>query len=76
MGDVGEGARLDFAVIPVGLTEEDGGRGVAIGHGGDVHTYTLSKILLDGYVLDSGSQRFRKVGRSERDLPGLIEFTG
>src|SRR5450759_2404552 len=43
MGDVGEGARFDFAVIPVGLTEEDGGRGVAIGHGSHVHAYIISQ---------------------------------
>src|SRR5215469_17570934 len=43
MGDVGEGASLDFAVLTVRLAQEDGGRGVAVGDGGDVHAY----IILD-----------------------------
>ena len=39
MSDVGDGAGLDFAVEAVGFTEQDGGRGVAIGDGGDIHAY-------------------------------------
>jgi hypothetical protein len=41
MSDVGDGASLDFTVEAVGFAEEDGGRRVAIGHGGDVHAYTI-----------------------------------
>src|SRR5260370_11530394 len=41
MRDVGNGAGLDFAVLAVGFAEEDGGRRVAVGHGGDVHAYTI-----------------------------------
>ena len=41
MGDVGEGACLDFAVFAVGFAEEDGGRGVAIRDGGHVHAYII-----------------------------------
>src|SRR5882724_2501641 len=43
MSDVGDGASLDFAVEAVGFAEEDGGRGVAIGYGGDVHAYILRR---------------------------------
>ena len=41
MGDIGEGASLDFAVLTVGFAQEDGGRGVAVGDGGDVHAYII-----------------------------------
>jgi hypothetical protein len=41
MRDVGDGASLDLAVEAVGFAEEDGGRGVAIGYGGDVHAYII-----------------------------------
>jgi hypothetical protein len=42
MSDVGNGASLDFAVLTIGFAEEDGGRRVAVRHGGDVHAYTIS----------------------------------
>ena len=41
LGEVGEGALLDAAVFAVGLAEEDGGRGGAIGHALDIHGYPL-----------------------------------
>ena len=41
MGEVGEGAGLDFAVLAVGFAEEDGGRGVAVGNGGHIHAYMI-----------------------------------
>jgi hypothetical protein len=41
MSDVGDRASLDFAVEAIGFAEEDGGRGVAIGHGGDIHAYII-----------------------------------
>ena len=44
MSDVGNGASLDFAVVAIRFAEEDGGRRVAIGYGGDVHAYTIRAI--------------------------------
>jgi hypothetical protein len=44
MRDVGDGASLDLAVEAIGFAEEDGGRGVAIGHGSDVHAYLIPHI--------------------------------
>jgi len=44
MGEVGEGAVFDFAVLAVGLAEEDSGRGVAVGDGSHVHAYLISQI--------------------------------
>jgi hypothetical protein len=41
MGEIGEGAVADLAVAAEGLAEEDGGRGVAVGDGGDVHAYII-----------------------------------
>ena len=41
MSDVGEGAGLDFAVIAIGLAEEDGRGGVAVGNLRHVHDYIL-----------------------------------
>jgi hypothetical protein len=43
MRKIGESPGLDFAVVAEGFAEEDGGRGVAIGYGGDVHAYTISQ---------------------------------
>ena len=37
MGEVGDGAVVDLAVLAEGFAEEDGGRGVAVGHDGDIH---------------------------------------
>jgi hypothetical protein len=44
MRDVGDGASLDLAVEAIGFAEEDGGRGVAIGYGGDVHAYMIKEL--------------------------------
>ena len=41
MGDVGNGPGFDFAVEAEGLAEENGGRGGAVGDGGDVHAYII-----------------------------------
>jgi hypothetical protein len=41
MREIGEGAVADFAVEAEGLTEEDGGRGEAVGDGGHVHAYRI-----------------------------------
>jgi hypothetical protein len=41
MRDVGDGASLDFAVEAIGLAEEKGGRGVAVGYGGDLHNTAI-----------------------------------
>jgi len=45
VGEIGEGAVEDLAVLTEGLAEEDGGRGVAIGDGGDVHAYTIHQSI-------------------------------
>jgi hypothetical protein len=37
VGEIGDGAVVDLAVFAEAFAEEDGGRGVAIGDGGDVH---------------------------------------
>ena len=42
MGEIGEGAGIDLAVLAEGLAEEDGGPGGAVGDGGDVDVYRLS----------------------------------
>ena len=41
MSDIGDGAGLDLAGFAVRFAEENGGRGIAIGHGGDVHAYHI-----------------------------------
>lgn len=43
MGEIGQGTSFNFAVLAVGFAEEEGGRGVAVGDGGDVHAYTISQ---------------------------------
>jgi hypothetical protein len=42
VGEVGEGAVLDLAVLAEGFPEEDRGRGVAVGNGGDIHDFYIS----------------------------------
>lgn len=37
VGDIGQGAIFDFAVLAEGLAQEEGGRGSAVGHDGDIH---------------------------------------
>jgi hypothetical protein len=37
VGEIGQRAILDFAVLAVGLPKEDSGGRLAIGYGGDVH---------------------------------------
>jgi hypothetical protein len=46
MGEIGEGAFSDFAVLSEGFAEEDGGGGGAVGDGLDVHGYRISLIIL------------------------------
>jgi hypothetical protein len=46
VGEIGEGAFLDLAVLTKRLAEEDGGRGVTVGDGLDVHGYIISHIKL------------------------------
>ena len=64
MGDIGEGASLDFAILAIGFTEEDGWRRVAVGYGGDIHAYIIQVIkpdykynyaILHAYTIDSKS---------------------
>jgi hypothetical protein len=42
MGEVGDGAIVDFAILAEGFAEEDGGRGVAVGDDRDVHATILA----------------------------------
>ena len=37
VGEIGDGAVVDFAVFAKALAEENSGRGVAVGDDGDVH---------------------------------------
>ncbi len=41
MSNVGQGTGFDFTVLAIGFTEEDGGRGIAVGDGGHVHAYII-----------------------------------
>jgi hypothetical protein len=43
-GEVGEGAFADFGAFADGLAEEDGGRGVAVGDGLDVHGTIMTQL--------------------------------
>jgi hypothetical protein len=64
MREVGQGTRFDLAVFAVGFAEEDGGRGVAIGHGGHVHAYIISPSSHDTieifaiYMLTKPSRKY------------------
>jgi len=42
IGEVGEGAVSNFAILAKGLAQEDGRRGVAVGDGGHIHAYIIS----------------------------------
>ena len=42
MRDVGDGAGFDLAGLAIGLSKENGGRGVAIGYRRHVHAYIIS----------------------------------
>jgi hypothetical protein len=46
VGEVGEGAVLDLAMLAIGFAEEKGGRGVAVGDSGDINdSYNRTTIL-------------------------------
>jgi hypothetical protein len=45
MGNIGDGAVVDFSVLTEGLPEEDGGRGVAIGHECDIHVDMIAQAV-------------------------------
>jgi hypothetical protein len=47
IGEVGEGTVLDFALVAEGLAKEDGGRGVTVGDGSDIHVYSI--VLFSSY---------------------------
>ncbi len=44
-GEVGQGALAGFVAFPPALAEEDGGRGVAVGDGLDVHGSYYEHII-------------------------------
>ena len=46
MGEIGEGAVVDFAVLAEALAEKDGGRGVAVGDDGHVHVDIIRQLSL------------------------------
>jgi hypothetical protein len=41
MGEVGKSAVADLAAETKRLAKEDSGRGVAVGHCGDIHAYII-----------------------------------
>jgi hypothetical protein len=43
VGEIGEGAIFDFAVLAEGFAEEDGGGRGTVGYGGDVDTCRLAQ---------------------------------
>ena len=45
LGEVGDGTFSDLAVLTEGLAEENGGRGVAVGDGVDVHGQIVREIV-------------------------------
>src|ERR1039458_10307360 len=63
MGEVGKSAVADLAAETKGLAEEDSGRGVAVGHRGDIHAYIIqtsehnSKYNLTYYMTTKKGQK-------------------
>ena len=45
VGEIGQGAILDLAVLAEGFAQEEGGWGVAVGDGGDVHDFCISHTI-------------------------------
>ncbi len=43
LGKIGEGTILDLAVVAEGFAEKEGGRGVAVGDGGNIHDFCISR---------------------------------
>src|SRR5579883_3489067 len=62
VGEIGQGAILDLAVLAEGFAQEEGGWGVAVGDGGDVHDFCIShtiehvKINIQTTLLHLGSR--------------------
>src|SRR3984957_13760226 len=81
MSEIGEGARLDFAVLAVGFAEEYGGRGLAVGYGGDVHAYIICydrrqykhKIALI-HAYNMGSQNRLAPSKQRNFVPNGLEL--
>jgi hypothetical protein len=46
VGEISESTVADLAVLAEGFAEEDGGRGVAVGDGSDVHAYSINQIII------------------------------
>ena len=45
VGEIGDGAVVDLAVLAEALAEEDSGRGVAVGNDGDVHVDRILDLI-------------------------------
>ena len=45
MGEIGEGAFLDLAVLAIGLAEQGSGRRIAVGDCFDIHGYIIISVV-------------------------------
>jgi hypothetical protein len=45
VGNVGQGAVVDFAIFAVGLAQQDGGRGGAVGDHRDIQVYMFARLV-------------------------------
>jgi hypothetical protein len=45
VGEIGDGAVVDLAILAEALTQEDSGRGVAVGDDGDVHVDRIRELI-------------------------------
>jgi hypothetical protein len=76
MGEIGQGAVLGFAVLAVGLTKENGGRGVAVGDGRDVHADLMQqkvsyiKVIINTYMQTNLTKKELN-SNTNHDLPKI-----
>jgi hypothetical protein len=79
MGEIGQGAVFDFAVIAVGLAKENGGRGVAVGDGGDVYadliqqSLNIVKVIINNVYI---YQSCKKEGSTPTPITTYLKFRG
>src|SRR6266481_2524475 len=79
MGEIGEGAVFDFTVLAVGLAKENGGRGVAVGDGGDVHVdliqlqISLVKEIINNYMSTNPTKKEIQLQHQSRLTQNLGE---